>query len=95
MFEQKDKENELSITLPQLEVLMESASKKGAQKVLLQMGIRNQEDMDSVREAADLGRTFKTMRKTALITATKIFTTALLGALFVGIALGFLKQGGP
>lgn len=76
------------------EDLLERAAEKGAERVLVHLGLENGKAARDIRELRDLLEAWRDARRTAWQTVVKVVTTGLLAALLVGTAIKLKLMGG-
>ena len=77
------------MTDEELEKIIQHAAQEGAKQALKEIGLSDQDAYDDVKELRGLLDTWRVTKQTVGQTVTKIFTTAILTALAVGIYLGW------
>ena len=84
------------VNLPQeeLEVMLDCAAERGAERVLAHLGLENGHAASDIRELRDLLEAWRDARRTAWQTTVKVITTGILAALLVGAAIKLKLMGG-
>ena len=77
------------MTDEELEVIIQHAAQEGAKQALKEIGLSDQDAYDDVKELRSLLDTWRDTKQTVGQTVTRIFTTAILTALAVGIYMGW------
>ena len=77
----------------ELEMILERAAEKGAQKALHSLGLQDEDASQDVAELRSLLEAWRDVRQTMLRTAASVVTAFLLGALAIGTLSKFWKGG--
>jgi hypothetical protein len=77
------------MTDEELEVIIQHAAQEGAKQALIEIGLFDQDAYDDVKELRSLLDNWRDTKQTVGQTVTRIFTTAILTALAVGIYMGW------
>lgn len=83
-----------AMTARELERLLERAAEAGARRAMQEVGIDGTDAAEDIRDLRSLLAGFRLAKRTAVQTAVRIITTAMLLALMAGIAIK-LKLFGP
>jgi hypothetical protein len=75
----------------ELEILLERAAKRGAEKALKEVGLSDDDAVHDIKEMRDLLEAFRDMRRTVVVTFAKMVTTFVVGLLAFG---SYMKWGG-
>lgn len=76
----------------ELAELLKEQAKLGAEEALRELGLEKPEDRNDLKEALEVARIWKRTKASIWDTTVKVITTAILGALALGMALGIIKQ---
>lgn len=82
-----DEHTALTINHSQLQKLLEEAAEKGASNALKSIGLSDENAFTDIRELRSLMTSWREVRKSALQATVKLLTTALLGALLLGLGI--------
>ncbi len=74
----------ITISETELQKMLQCASEQGAKKILLQLGLSDEEAGEDIRDLRSLIDGWRTVKRTAIKTATQSFVVAILSALAVG-----------
>ena len=77
------------MTEQELEAAIQKAAHEGARQALKEVGLSDGEAYDDVKELRGLLDTWRATKETIGRTVAKMFTTAVLTALAVGIFMGW------
>jgi hypothetical protein len=77
----------LQLRQEELDVLLDRAAERGAERVLARLGLENGHAARDIHDLRALIEAWRDVRRTAWRTVVKVATTALLGALMVGIGI--------
>lgn len=75
------------LTRQELADALDKAGEAGARRVLKELGMDDDNAGDDIRELRKLMTSWKEVRKSALQAVVKFLTTALLGALLLGMGI--------
>tara|TARA_B100000745_G_scaffold83062_1_gene51908 strand:- start:191 stop:475 length:285 start_codon:yes stop_codon:yes gene_type:complete len=84
----------VSLPAEELELLLNAAAERGAERVLKHLGLENGHAARDIRELRDLLEAWRDARRTAWRTAIKFATTGLLATLLLGAAIKLKLFGG-
>lgn len=76
-----------TITNAELEAALAEAATRGAKEALRQVGLNDENAQGDLRDLRGLLSSWKEVRKSALQAVVKLLTTALLGALLLGLGI--------
>ena len=76
-----------SITTAELEAALGEAATRGAKEALRQVGLNDDNAQNDLRDLRALLSSWKEVRKGVLQAVVKVLTTALLGALLLGLGV--------
>lgn len=93
-FTQTERRKTVTISQEELEVMLNRAAERGAERCLAQLGLENGHAARDIRELRDLLEAWREARRTAWQTAIKVITTGILAALLVGVAVKTKMFGG-
>ena len=80
-------ENMLLLRRQDFDELLERAAERGAERVLVHLGLENGRAAQDIGELRALLEAWRDARRTAWQTAIKVLTTGLLAALVAGVAI--------
>jgi hypothetical protein len=86
-----DDEN-ITLTVVQLERAMANAAKLGAREALRELGLHDETAATDIRSLRGLLDAWRSARKTAYETTVRVVTTGLLAILAAGLAVGLIRQ---
>lgn len=75
------------LSRPELELMLDAAAERGARKALAAVGLEDEGAGGDIRDLRGLLGAIRQMKSEALRTLTRTLTVALLGAVFIGIAV--------
>ena len=84
-------DREVILTTTELQTMLEKASEEGARKVLLQLGLSDEDAGADIRDLRVLIDGWRSVKKTAMKTIIQTVVVALLSALAVGATIKWLK----
>jgi hypothetical protein len=84
----------ITIRVEDLDELLTRAAEQGAERCLAHLGLENGGAAADLRDLRGLLDAYRQARKTAWQTAIKVFTTGVLAALIVGVAIKLRIYGG-
>ncbi len=88
-------ENMILLRKEDFEELLNHAAERGAERVLLHLGLENGHAARDIRDLRDLIEAWREARHTAWQTFIRVLTTGILAALLVGAAIKLKLMGGP
>lgn len=80
-------EAKIVLSRAELDALVERAAEEGSKRALNAVGLHDEEAGEDVRELRGLLESWRAVKDTAIRTATKVVTTAILGAIAAGIGV--------
>lgn len=87
--------NTSTITEAQLELILQRAAERGAQKALADVGLDGEYAETDIRDLRTLLRAINVAKKTAWQTFIRILTAGILAACMAGIVIKLKLFGGP
>ena len=88
-------DNMLLLRKEDFEELLGRAAERGADRVLMHLGLENGHAAQDIRDLRDLLEAWRDARHMAWQTMVKVVTTGILAALLVGAAIKLKLMGGP
>lgn len=82
-----DMNQHIIITRQELADALDKAGEAGARRVLKEMGLDDEDAGDDIRELRKLITSWREVRSSALQAVVKFLTTALLGAILLGLGI--------
>lgn len=77
----------ITLTRAELDDLLDKAAERGATRALKECGLEDVNATGDIRELRALLKSWQEVRKSALQAVVKFLTTALLGALLLGLGI--------
>lgn len=87
-------ESTLLLRREDFDELLDCAAQRGAERVLMHLGLENGRAAKDIRELRDLLEAWRDARRTAWQTTVKVVTTGILAVLLVGMAFKLKLLGG-
>lgn len=72
-----------------LDEMIEAAAERGAAKALKNLGLSDDQAPHDIRDLRELMSSWRSIRKEAISTSTKIITTVILTAMAIGLGVQF------
>lgn len=80
-------EEQITMTRSELDRIVEEAIEKGTTRMLKELGLNDADANGDIRELRALLGAWREARKSAIQAVVKLLTTAILGALLLGIGV--------